>query len=306
VGPSVAISLMVSIAGIGLAVDAAEVVVARAMLAPGGLYSWGVLRLGRRYLVTSRLAPFLDWLFRYPHVLGLPVTQIGCAVVLVGSYPLGLPWVLIALAALVAAGARMLFYMRQQLGLDGADQMLNVVLVSAGAGALLLATSQPAGAEAAVDYAGLQLLLSYLIAGAAKAVSPVWRNGMAIVGITGTIGYGSAAVNALLTRRPGVARAACWSVIIFECGAVPVVLLGGGRGAWVVLWAGLAFHVGVAVVLGLNVFVWAFGAGLPALIVVGLGVQRIEERLGLTIIDVAVGMAAVVAMAHVIRTEARA
>jgi len=271
-----AVAYMGLIAGVGLMVDSAELLVARRALADTGLYSWEVLRAGRRYLTTGRLAPPLGRLFAYPAVLGLPALQIFAATLLIAA-PFAAPrhylLPVVAVAALSAAAARMLFYMRQQLGLDGADQMLVIVLVSSGLGAALHDT--PAGA-AAVDYAALQLLLSYIVAGTAKAVSPEWRSGRAIVGITGTIGYGHPRFHERVKHWPRVARLLCWSVIAFECGAT-LLLLAGVPGAWTIIALGIGFHVGVTVVMGLNIFVWAFAACYPALLVLA---AQIESAIG--------------------------
>jgi hypothetical protein len=59
----------------------------------------------------------------------------------------------------------------------------------------------------------------------------------------------------------------CWGVIAFECGS-PSLVLGGTSGALLLTAVGLSFHLGTAVVMGLNTFVWAFGACYPAVILI--------------------------------------
>jgi hypothetical protein len=168
----------------------------------------------------------------------------------------------------------MLFYMRQQLGLDGADQMLVIVLVSAGLGEAFGDT--PAG-YAVVSYAALQLVLSYAIAGAAKAISSHWRSGRLLVGITGTIGYGHPRIHLLFQRSPLATKIACWAVIVFECSAVPLAFLG-VKGAWLIIVAGLCFHIGIAFVMGLNIFLWAFAGCYPALLLLPAQLQPFSGR----------------------------
>jgi hypothetical protein len=56
----------------------------------------------------------------------------------------------------------------------------------------------------------------------------------------------------------------CWAVIAFECGA-PLLVFGGAHGIVLLIVCGTAFHVGIAIVMGLNNFVWAFTAAYPAL-----------------------------------------
>lgn len=60
--------------------------------------------------------------------------------------------------------------------------------------------------------------------------------------------------------------AACWSVIAFECLAPASVLLG-APGVYLVLAVGLAFHIGIAVTMGLNTFLRAFTSAYPAVVV---------------------------------------
>jgi hypothetical protein len=273
--PMQAVVFMAALAAVGVAIDAAQTLVARSSLAPTGLFSWKVLRLGRHYLVAGRLARPLGMLFRYPQILALPILQLACAPFLLFAplLPSQVVRPTVAFAALTTAMARMLFYMRQQFGLDGADHMLVVVLLATGFGALF---GDTAAGSAAVDYAALQLLLSYAVAGTAKAISPTWRSGHAIVGVTRTIDYGQTHVHRLVKRYRVLAKATCWSVIGFECLAAPLILLG-VKGAWVVLIAGLCFHIGVAAVMGLNVYVWAFAACYPALLLLG---SQIDKLLG--------------------------
>lgn len=80
-----------------------------------------------------------------------------------------------------------------------------------------------------------------------------------------TIGYGSPPVGAFLGRHRRLALAACWSVIVFECSA-PFLLLLGTPGAFAIIVVGLCFHLSIALLMGLNNFLWSFGAAYPALL----------------------------------------
>lgn len=161
--------------------------------------------------------------------------------------------------------ARALLNARNQYGQDGSDQMILVVLIG-------VLVAQAAGGEevasVAMAYLAGQLLLSYLVAGSAKAVSPIWRGGQAMVGILGTQGYGVPRLGTIPGRHPWAAKAPCWSMILFECGG-PFLILGGSRGALALIAAGLLFHVGIASLMGLNVFLWSFAACYPAVFLVG-------------------------------------
>jgi hypothetical protein len=249
---------------IGVSVDSLELLADRKQLQEGGLYGYTVLATGRPITLWGPLAPAFGALFRYPAVLGLAAVQmVAAAVLIVAASVHTSAWFAPAgLAAAAILAARMLLYLRNQLGLDGADQM--TLVVSTGVAVALLVPDH--GAQIlALDYVALQLLLSYAVAGIAKAISPAWRSGTAIVGIMSTIGYGTPAVGVFLGRHPLLSRAACWAVIVFECSAVALVLLG-VPGAVVIIVVGLGFHISIALLMGLNNFVWSFGAAYPALL----------------------------------------
>jgi hypothetical protein len=56
---------------------------------------------------------------------------------------------------------------------------------------------------------------------------------------------------------------AAWCVILWET-TFPIAILAPNRVRWVLLGLGACFHIGVAVGMGLNTFLWAFVATYPA------------------------------------------
>lgn len=258
-------SLVGAICAIGVLIDSAELLVIRHQLQPGGIYDWHVLRTSQPsfdHLPSARLA---NQVFGYPQVLVLPMVQIVAATVLVTVAVLGRPGALGAAAAAVILVARMLLYARNQYGQDGSDQMILVVMM--GVSVAQAANDQQVAAIAMAYVAG-QLLLSYVVAGTAKAISPIWRSGDAMIGVLSTEGYGVPSLGATLARHRRIARGLCWWVIVFECGC-PLLLVLGAPGSVVLIAAGLAFHVGIAALMGLNVFLWSFAAAYPAVFMVG-------------------------------------
>jgi hypothetical protein len=258
---------------IGVAIDSLELVADRVQLQEGGLYGYTVLATGRPITLWGPFAPLFGSIFRYPAVLGLAGVQLLGATLLLLAATVRTPALIVpaGLACLVIMLARMLLYLRNQLGLDGADQM--TLVVCTGLAVALLVPDH--GAQIlAVDYLAAQLLLSYAVAGIAKAISPVWRSGKAMPGIMSTIGYGSPAVGDLLKRHPKLAKAACWGVIVFECSA-PVLILLGTPGALAIIAVGLGFHISIALLMGLNNFLWSFGATYPALLLLAHSVDTL-------------------------------
>lgn len=140
-------------------------------------------------------------------------------------------------------------------GLDGADQMLLIVWAG-----LALSQISPA---AGLTLIGGQALLAYYAAGVAKLAGAEWRSGSAAGLIVRTASHGSPAAAALLAVPP-IGWLASWATIAFELLA-PLLLLVGAAGALVFVAIAVSFHASVAWAMGLNNFVWAFAAALPAL-----------------------------------------
>lgn len=258
---------------IGISIDALQMIATRGQLAEGGLFGYRVLATGRPMLVDPRLAPVFAGIFRYPAVLGLAAVQLGAASLLLAAATLRAPELVVpaGIAAVVILTSRTLLNLRNQLGLDGSDQMSLVVCV--GVAVALLVPDR--GAQAvALGYVALQLLLSYSVAGIAKAVSPAWRSGSAMPNIMSTVGFGLPPLGAFLHRHPRLALAACWSVIVLECAALPAILLG-TPAALAIIGIGLCFHLSVAVLMGLNGFLWSFAAAYPALLLLAHAVESV-------------------------------
>ena len=129
-----------------------------------------------------------------------------------------------------------------------------------------LAGWHPVLARVGLGWIAAQSVLSYWLAGVVKLRNPSWRNGEAMRQLLASDGpYVIWAPARRLAGQVGMRRMLAWAVIAFEV-LLPLVLLMPVEGRWVWLGAGLAFHMGNAVVLGLNRFVWAWAATYPALL----------------------------------------
>ncbi|WP_341359139.1 hypothetical protein V5H98_15570 [Georgenia sp. M64] len=147
---------------------------------------------------------------------------------------------------------------------DGAEQISVIVLLATSL-ALAPVAGEPALNVVAL-FVGAMSVLSYVTAGLAKAVSSTWRSGAAIAIIMGSTAYGQPRVAALLDGRPYLGVLLARSTVAFEC-AFPLVLLAPLPVALALLGVGLMFHLGTAVTMGLNTFVWAFVGTYPAVLV---------------------------------------
>lgn len=143
----------------------------------------------------------------------------------------------------------------------GADRMSLLVLVC-----LAAAWCAPdvAWRERAFGYLGMQLSLSYVIAGWVKVANPDWRSGRALRDVFLFSTYPAGENLRRWADRPRVLRGAGWAVMLFEL-LFPLALM--SRVALIVALAIAAlFHAANACLFGLNRFFWIWLCAYPAIL----------------------------------------
>lgn len=242
---------------IGIVIGDVEFLAQPGQLRGAGFYSWEVLRTTRPWTAVGRTAAIADRVLDAPAVLALFAAQLMAgALAIAGLGPIAI-WIGVTLTV------NLVFHLRNTYGLDGSDQMQTIVLAS-----LLLFYLAPTetARAAAICFIGAQAVLSYLTAGFAKAISPVWRSGEAVRGVLNTSSYGGPLCARVVTCHPELSRVACAGTLVFECG-LPLLVFVSPTACAVFLTAGIAFHVGIASTMGLNLFFWSFVSTYPALYV---------------------------------------
>jgi len=247
--------------GAGSLINVLQQVGDRAAFARDGMLGCDTLarshHVGARRLGSTTVAGLA---FSAPVVTALVVVEVvaSCALVVGRSGAVLVP----ALAAVF--GARAYHYGRDRFGFEGADQMRLIVL----AGLLWyhLMPSPPNGAargsgDVALVFIGAQCVLAYVTAGVVKVRDAGWRNGRAMADVLRSGMFGRNPASSLLLRA-GLAPALAATMLTFEC-AGWVLLFGGAVGILLYVTVAAAFHVANAVVMGLDRFVWVFGAALP-------------------------------------------
>jgi hypothetical protein len=101
-------------------------------------------------------------------------------------------------------------------------------------------------------YLGLQVILSYFLAGWHKLKNPHWRIGLSLKNIL------------TLNLPNGFYKMMAWAVILFEL-SFPFCLLGGYY-LWTYLGLGILFHLTNVYTLGLNRFFWSWISAYPAVV----------------------------------------
>jgi hypothetical protein len=255
--------LVLALCGVGLLVSSAEYWSIAGCFAPGGIYSWSILRLRFGLPVLFRIASFDSSPVRTLLVLR------GITLVLLFAEPIRSLWFSGSLLLLI--GATVVLSWRMGVGEEGSDRMNSIVLV-----AILLCVgpqSTPFLLRAGLWFIALQACLSYATSGLAKLASPTWRQGDALLRILSTETYGCERLARLLQQRRWLQSSLCWSVILVET-LFPLALVLPAPWAWVFLGGGIVFHLLCAAIMGFNSFLWAFGATYPAIVYASTALSR--------------------------------
>jgi hypothetical protein len=247
------------IVAIGIAIDSLEILYSRHEYTSQGILSWDILKLDSRFVLTGRSAWVFRCLLGSPGYLVLISFQLLLAVAIIAH----VPETLLPLCLTGILGIKLLSHLRNvHGGLDGSDQMQIIIFSSL---AVFYWVTDLEARMIALWFIAAQSMLSYFAAGIAKLASPIWRSGDAIVGIMATDHYGNQLLSQLLRKNHHLAAIVCWSVILFECLA-PTLVFAGPTSCLVFLGCGFIFHSVIAVMMGLNTFLWSFGATYPAVI----------------------------------------
>jgi hypothetical protein len=262
-----------TIASIGLLVDSFEMLASRRSYTDSGMFSYLVVGRSRRLFVGGGSVA-LRSIFRYPALLVMPALQmcLGAYFLIAALDRLDTSFFIASgIAAVTVVVIRAAMYLRLQLGIDGGDQMLMTVFIGLSISYL---SPDTLGRLLGLYYIAAQFLLSYLTSGTCKLISPQWRSGRALPGILSTAGYGKPTLGSLLRSHPLIARVLCWSVILIECFG-PFLILAGTPGGILLVILALSLHMSIALVMGLNNFLWSFAACLPAVLFVSSNIEHV-------------------------------
>lgn len=162
---------------------------------------------------------------------------------------------------------------RNPYGSDGADQMSEVI-----AGYRIITAFVPnetRSDDLFLRAVNAQVCISYVAAGLAKLISSSWRSGVAVEKILKTDLYGRSKLAGFLRERPRLSKALSWSTITWES-AFPFIYLATPRQARLILLGIKAFHLGIAMTMGLPRFFWAFSSAHAAVIYVIESQRRVK------------------------------
>jgi hypothetical protein len=131
----------------------------------------------------------------------------------------------------------------------GSDAMTFLILA-----AWLVAACFPSLESVCLLYVAIQLVLSYFVAGIAKAINPQWRSGEALSYFFAQSGF---------KISPQTSLALSWLLLLIEC-SFPLAFF--APKLFVIM--AIAFHVANVYIFGLNRFFFAWLAAYPALFLI--------------------------------------
>jgi hypothetical protein len=263
-----AYALIMILASVGVFIASVEFLALKVEFQDGGLFSWDVLRTVSKATLgvgTGRRGKLISHPFFVPAVTGARALAALILIFASKNHALSTACVFAVIAANVV------MYWRAPVGLDGSDQMSLITFVAVAIHKLLPGDLHVA--QASLWFIAIQGCLSYSVAGIAKVISPVWRNGEAVHRILGTRTYGTSMSAAFVSGRIGVCVALSWLLMLFEC-TFPLALAFGKTGFLVFAVLGILFHISNAVIMGLNTFVWAFVATYPAILFCAVSIRH--------------------------------
>ncbi len=245
----------IRIASIGVLLCSLEMLVKRSVLGRSGLLSPEVAITRSPVLMTGGVRPALDFLFQPRIAIALLTLRVLLSIAVWLGEPSAIEVGFLALSGVYLS-------LRSPYGLDGSDQMTNIVFFSCSLG---LIVGTPVAKQIVLIFLAAMVCQAYFVSGLEKLKSGIWRSGKAISSVALTKLYGVRSIGDRLTQMPSMCLAMAWFVILFEF-LFPFGLLAPHPGWWIALISAGLFHLFAAAFMGLNTFFWAFLSTYPAVI----------------------------------------
>mmetsp|Transcript_23535 Transcript_23535/g.41569 ORF Transcript_23535/g.41569 Transcript_23535/m.41569 type:complete len:270 (-) Transcript_23535:762-1571(-) len=253
--------------GVSATVKAFEVAALGEALEEGGALYWPVV--GAEWLKATPLNGMLGQMYRRNGMFFLGALALLCTASIITVFFQSQDVTTLRVIAVVLFGCHVALYYRQDLGTDGADQMSFIISCTV---LLCFAFSTNETIHLiGILFIAAQLCIAYLASGISKLFSKSWRSGEAASGVLSTVTYGNSLTRAHIKNHKTLALLICWATILWESLFPAIFFFDGTLFLIGIACAGL-FHVMVATIMGLNAFIWAFGAAYPAVIYVGFHV----------------------------------
>ncbi|TFZ62439.1 hypothetical protein E4631_25115 [Hymenobacter sp. UV11] len=172
------------------------------------------------------------------------------------SFPLLVPLLVLTVFNLFIIYAK-------QAGRDGADQLQSITLLVL---CLAIIIDKEGAFQAALFFISFQLLLAYSTSGIAKLLGSEWRKGRVVSKILSTESHGSKKASYFLNKYILADKMASYMPILLFS-TLPMTFFFGTQELLILhLSCIFMFHLGCALLMGLNNFLFAFPFCYPAII----------------------------------------
>jgi hypothetical protein len=258
--PADTLKLILLIISVQLIISSLEGLYNYKIYKPGQLLGWRNIKQSKKIF---RANPFIervfDLLFNYPNSLFLIFSRLvltGLMIYLIiAKKSFNTEIILIAVLTILIG-------LRDTYSNNGADQLTGIILI-----AISFTALRPGSVVvqyAAIIFIAFQAILSYLTSGAYKLINEGWRNGNNLQAILSTEVFGNLYVKRIMDNLPNSYIIGSFLIMFGEL-FLGICFLFPPQLCLLVLFTGVLFHLSVAVVMGLNTFLWTFGSTYPAI-----------------------------------------
>lgn len=266
--PDLYLVFCVKIISVSCIIFAAEFLYSYKEFRDGGIFSWKIRQERPFFRRNKCLLCLVDRVLAYPAVLVLMAIYgaLGICNIVIFNAPYYL-----GISCLIISAIGFLVRIRGNSGLNGSDQYVKVVF--AVGGIALLSNAYYCIVASLVFIAG-QLTIHYMGGGWMRIQHVAWRNGTYLTQVFSLHTYGRGFAHATAARFPRISGYASMSILLFEVAFILFYFLPPPALYFVLAYIAI-FHVLVAVVMGLNNFLWSFVGSFPAFIWVSLKIQSL-------------------------------
>lgn len=247
---------VISISSIGVILSAFEWLSLRKHFTNSGIFSWEVRSIS---LHPNLYKSLINFIFKYPNINIIYCIQIIVAVLI--FFTTSMP-IFLATCCSIIAIISILLNFRTKEGISGADKMTRLVMIT---GAICFLKATPLIINAGLTFISLQLILAYTTAGWVRLFVQTWRNGTDLGLILRQHTYSNEFIWAFTKNNKFILKVTALFILFFECTFFICILLPSPF-FYLYIALGVIFHIGNAIIMGLNTFVWSFLSTYPALI----------------------------------------
>jgi hypothetical protein len=245
-----------AMAAVSSIILSAEVFMQTDLFSDRGLLSWRVNRLTHPLIDRVTRMVGVDAVFRYQNFLRLQAVRLILAIALLLAILMGR-----STSALLSMEVMLtlLLHLRCSTSNDGSDQFTLIVLIACMFAELV---GTPLLYVGACCFVAGEAMVAYSTSGWLKILEPGWRDGSIITGVLATSTFGNRSLYRWYSEHAAMAVCSGLGVAVGDC-ILGIAALLPPSVCLTVLLFGFLLHVGIARVLGLNTFLWAFCATYP-------------------------------------------